>query len=114
RPSPVVVDGPVGETWSGAAASEIVCNGAHLGGGRSIPPTARVGEGLLDGVVLGGLGRAELALWLPTVFLGGHLANRKVRSWRAPAFRVDMAGDSSLQLDGELGGGVPLRGERAP
>lgn len=108
RPSPVVVDGPVGESWSGAAASVIVCNGAHLGGGMRIAPTARVDDGLLDVVVLGGLGRAELALWLPTVFWGGHLANRKVRSWRAPAFRVHMAGASSLQLDGELGGGLPL------
>ena len=108
RPSTAVVDGPAGTSWTGAAASVIVCNGSHLGGGMRIAPAARVDDGLLDVVVLGDLGRAELVRWLPTVFWGGHLANRKVRSWRAPAFRVDMAGASSLQLDGELGGGLPV------
>ena len=108
RPCPVVVDGAAGASWTGHAASVIICNGSHLGGGMRIAPTARVDDGQLDVVVLGGLGRAELALWLPTVFWGGHLANRKVRSWQAPAFRVDMAGASSVQVDGELGGGLPL------
>ena len=92
----------------GAAASVIVCNGSRLGGGMRIAPAARVDDGLLDVVVLGALGRAELALWLPTVFWGGHLANRKIRSWRAPAFRVSMAGSPPVQLDGELGAGLPL------
>jgi diacylglycerol kinase family enzyme len=64
---------------------------------------------MLDVVVLGALGRAELALWLPTVFWGGHLANRKVRSWRAPVFRVSMTGSPSVQVDGELGAGLPLQ-----
>jgi diacylglycerol kinase family enzyme len=105
---PVVVDGPAGESWTGAAASVIVCNGSRLGGGMRIAPAARVDDGLLDVVVLGALGRAELALWLPTVFWGGHLANRQVRSWRAPVFRVSMVGAPSVQLDGELGAGLPL------
>jgi diacylglycerol kinase family enzyme len=108
RASPVAVDGPAGRSWTGAAASVIVCNGSRLGGGMRIAPAARVDDGLLDVVVLGALGRAELALWLPTVFWGGHLANRKVRSWRAPAFRVSMAGSPPVQLDGELGAGLPL------
>jgi diacylglycerol kinase family enzyme len=108
RPSRTVVDGPGGESWTGEAASVLVCNGSHLGGGMRIAPVARVDDGMLDVVVLGGLGRAELALWLPTVFWGGHLANRKVRSWSGAAFRVDMTGASSLQIDGELAGGLPL------
>jgi diacylglycerol kinase (ATP) len=108
RASPATVDGPAGASWTGAAASVIVCNGPSLGGGMRIAPGARTDDGLLDVVVLGALGRLELALWLPTVYWGGHLANRKVRSWRAAAFRVSMAGDPSLQLDVELGGGLPL------
>jgi diacylglycerol kinase family enzyme len=114
RTSPVVIDGPAGESWTGAAASVIVCNGSHLGGGMRIAPAARLDDGMLDVVVLGALGRAELALWLPTVFWGGHLANRKVRSWRAPVFRVSMAGSPSVQLDGELGAGLPLEVSAQP
>ena len=73
-----------------------------------IAPAARVDDGLLDVVVLGDLGRIELAGWLPTVFWGGHLANRKVRSWRAPAFAVRAAEAWPVQLDGELIGRPPL------
>jgi diacylglycerol kinase family enzyme len=108
RPSKVVVDGPAGASWAGEAASVIVCNGSHLGGGMRIAPGARVDDGLLDVVVLGPLGRAELALWLPTVFWGGHLANRKVRAWRGATFRLDTTGAPAAQLDGELGAGLPL------
>jgi diacylglycerol kinase (ATP) len=107
RPGAVVVDGPAGESWTGGAASVIVCNGAHLGGGMRIAPGARLDDGLLDVVVLGGLGRIELAGWLPTVFWGGHLANRKIRTWRAPAFRVRAAAAWPVQLDGELVGRPP-------
>jgi YegS/Rv2252/BmrU family lipid kinase len=108
RPGLVVVDGPAGESWTGAAASVIVCNGPCLGGGMRIAPGARIDDGLLDVVVLGGLGRIALAAWLPTVFWGGHLANRKIRTWRAPAFAVRTAGASPVQLDGELVGSPPL------
>jgi diacylglycerol kinase family enzyme len=54
RPSQAVVDGPAWESWTGAAASVLVCNGSHLGGGMRIAPAARVDDGLLDVVVLGG------------------------------------------------------------
>lgn len=86
----------------------VVCNGSSFGGGMRIAPAARPDDGLLDVVVLGALGRAELALWLPTVYWGGHLANSKIRSWRARAVRVRMAGAPSVQIDGELGPGPPL------
>ena len=108
RPGPAVVDGPAGQSWTGAAASVIVCNGPSLGGGMRIAPAARVDDGLLDVVVLGDLGRIELAGWLPTVFWGGHLANRKIRTWQAPACTVRTAAASAVQLDGELVGSPPL------
>lgn len=108
RTREATVDGPGQASWTGAAASVVVCNGSSFGGGMRIAPAARADDGLLDVVVLGALGRAELALWLPTVYWGGHLANPRIRSWRAPTVRVSMAGAPLVQLDGELGGGTPL------
>lgn len=108
RAVPVTVTPADGEAWVGPAASVVVCNGASFGGGMRIAPGARPDDGLLDVVVLGPLGRAELALWLPTVFWGGHLANRKVQTWRASAVRVSAEAPLPAQLDGELGPRTPL------
>jgi YegS/Rv2252/BmrU family lipid kinase len=96
------------EAWTGAAASAVICNGASFGGGMRIAPAARPDDGLLDVVLLGALGRAELARWLPTVYWGGHLANPKIRTWRATQVRVVGPTPIPVQLDGELGFHTPL------
>jgi diacylglycerol kinase family enzyme len=108
RAVPVAVASAGGKEWTGPAASVVVCNGASFGGGMRIAPGARPDDGLLDVVLLGGLGRAELALWLPTVYWGGHLANSKIRTWRAPAVRVSSGEPLPVELDGELGARTPL------
>jgi diacylglycerol kinase family enzyme len=90
------------EAAAGPAASAVVCNGAWFGGGMRIAPTARPDDGLLYVVLLGALGRAELARWLPTVYWGGHLANPKIRAWRATRVRLTAAAPTPVQLDGEL------------
>jgi diacylglycerol kinase (ATP) len=99
---------------TGPAASVVVCNGASFGGGMRIAPAARTDDGRLDVVRLGALGRAELARWLPTVYWGGHLANPKIRTWRATRVRVDSASPVPVQLDGELGPHTPLDVEILP
>jgi diacylglycerol kinase (ATP) len=87
----------------------VVCNGAWFGGGMRIAPAARPDDGLLDVVLLGALGRAELARWLPTVYWGGHLANPRIRAWRATRVRLTAAAPTPVQLDGELlGARTPL------
>jgi YegS/Rv2252/BmrU family lipid kinase len=96
------------DAWAGPAASMVVCNGGSFGGGMRIAPTARPDDGLLDVVLLGALGRAELARWLPTVYWGGHLANPKIRTWRAVQVGIVTATPIPVQLDGELGARTPL------
>jgi YegS/Rv2252/BmrU family lipid kinase len=96
------------EAWAGPAASTVVCNGGSFGGGMRIAPAARPDDGLLDVVLLGALGRPELVRWLPTLYWGGHLANPKVRTWRAGRVRIDAAPPAPVQLDGELGAHTPL------
>lgn len=94
--------------WNGPAASVVVCNGSRFGGGMLIAPAARPDDGLLDVILLGGLGRAELACWLPTVYWGGHVANSKIKTWRATQVRVTSAAPLRAQLDGELCAHTPL------
>jgi diacylglycerol kinase family enzyme len=96
------------EAWAGPAASAVVCNGGSFGGGMRIAPAARPDDGLLDVVLLGALGRPELVRWLPTLYWGGHLANPKVRTWRAGRVRIDAAPPALVELDGELGARTPL------
>jgi diacylglycerol kinase family enzyme len=96
------------DTWAGPAASVVVCNGPSFGGGMRIAPGARPDDGFLDVVLLGALGRLELARWLPTVYWGGHLANPRIKTWRATAVRVTTTTPLPVQLDGELAAHTPL------
>jgi diacylglycerol kinase (ATP) len=84
--------------WSGRLATAVVANGPCFGGGMRIAPAADPGDGLLDLVVLGDVGRWELLWWLPTVYRGEHAANRKVVSLPATPFTLTV-----------LPGALPLR-----
>jgi YegS/Rv2252/BmrU family lipid kinase len=108
RPAEMAVRLDDADTWSGPAASVVVCNGACFGGGMRIAPGARPDDGLLDAVRLGALGRVELARWLPTVYWGGHLANPRIEVRRAARVRVDPSAPVPVQIDGELGARTPL------
>ena len=106
--------------WSGRLAAAVVANGPCFGGGMRIAPAADPGDGLLDLVVLGDVGRWELLWWLPTVYRGEHVANRKVVSLRGREVRIRAGAPLPTQLDGEampatpvtltvLPGALPLR-----
>lgn len=108
RPIEMAVSLDGADAWVGPAASVLVCNGASLGGGMRIAPSARADDGLLDVVWLGALGRLELARWLPTVYWGGHLANPRIEIRRAARVRIEAAAPLPVQIDGELGFHTPL------
>jgi YegS/Rv2252/BmrU family lipid kinase len=108
RPAEVAVAVSGVAAWAGPAASVVVCNGRSFGGGMRIAPGARPDDGQLDVVLLGALGRAELICWLPTVYWGGHLANPKIKTWRATAVRVATPAPLPVQIDGELCAHTPL------
>ncbi len=114
RPVEMTVRLDGADTWTGPAASVVVCNGASFGGGMRIAPGARPDDGLLDVVQLGALGRAELARWLPTVYWGGHLANPRIQVRRAARVRIEAGAPLPVQIDGELGFHTPLDIELHP
>ena len=108
QPAEVAVTVAGVDAWAGPAASVVVCNGQWFGGGMRIAPGARPDDGQLDVVLLGALGRAELVRWLPTVYWGGHLANPKIKTWRAAEVRVTTQAPTRVQIDGELCAHTPL------
>jgi YegS/Rv2252/BmrU family lipid kinase len=102
----VEIDGaPV---WTGTMTTAVVANGAHYGGGMRIAPGADPADGRLDVVVVGDLGRLELARWLPTVYRGGHLAHAAVRTWPARTVRIVATPPVPVHVDGETAGATPV------
>ena len=93
----------------GPVAAVVVGNGAWFGGGMKIAPGADPSDGVLDVVVLGALGRAELLAWLPSLYWGGHLRNPRVRLTRARSVHVESPSPMPVELDGEPCGTTPLR-----
>src|SRR5262249_3580564 len=102
----LAVDG--GPEQSAPLTTVVVANGAWYGGGMKIAPSADPGDGALDLIVIGALGRGELLRWLPAVYRGGHLANPKVSLRRVR--QVTIAGPSPIptHVDGEPADDTPV------
>lgn len=93
---------------SGLLTTAVVANGAHYGGGMKIAPAADAGDGALDLVVVGDLGRAELLRWLPTVYRGRHLANPKVTTRRVGRVTIGAGPALPTHVDGEAAADTPV------
>lgn len=108
----VEIDGAVG--WRGRLTSAVVANGAWFGGGMKIAPDAAPGDGRLDLVILGDLGRAELVRWLPSVYRGGHVRHPRVAVASGGAFALRAAEPLPVQVDGDAAGTTPFRAAVCP
>lgn len=98
-----------GETvHRGPATSVAVCNGSRFGGGMLMAPEALPDDGLLDVVVIGDIGKIDLALNLPRLYRGTHLDHRKVHAFRGREVRVDTPAPAPLEIDGEHPGMTPF------
>lgn len=86
----------------------VIANGPCFGGGMRVAPGADAADGMLDLVVLGSLGRLELARWLPTLYWGGHLRHPRVTREHARSVVVTSEVPVPLQLDGEPWGTSPF------
>lgn len=110
RPVAVTADG---RRRSFDAAFIVVANTAFFGGGMAICPEADPGDGLLDVLVVGAVGRVELLRLFPKVFKGTHVTHRKVSQFRGRVVEID--GDElALWGDGDPLAPAPLRLEAMP
>jgi len=114
HPTPLLLTVDGRTVWRTPLLTAVVANARHFGGGMRIAPAADPGDGQLDLVVLGALGRLEILRWLPTIYWGGHLANPKVATHRAAVIHMDGPVSLPMQLDGEVDGGTPVTLSVAP
>jgi diacylglycerol kinase (ATP) len=84
-----------------------VGNTASYGGGMRICPTADPGDGLLDVVVAGRVGRVELMRIKPKVYAGTHVEHPLVTSYRAKTVELDADGIVAY-VDGERSSALPV------
>jgi diacylglycerol kinase (ATP) len=91
-----------------------VANGPSYGGGMRVAPQASLADGLLDVVVIAGIGKLEFLRTFPKVFGGRHVEHPAVTVHRAA--RVELDADRLLHVyaDGEAAGTLPATFEVRP
>ncbi len=115
QPVRIQVDDIFDETLTVSTAA--VCNGQFFGGGMRMAPNAAPDDGLLDVVVVAGVGTLKLLWNVNSIYKGEHLENenvRVVRGRRVTALPAEGAGDVLLDVDGEAPGRLPATFEILP
>jgi YegS/Rv2252/BmrU family lipid kinase len=101
-----------GGGWSGEAWLAAFANARSYGGGMLIAPDAVPDDGLLDVIVIEGVGKLELIRQFPKLFSGTHVGHPRVRSFRVESLRIE-AVPQDVTIDGELIGRTPAAVTRA-
>lgn len=98
-----------GEETEGTVCSVMASNGRYGGGGMFTAPGADLTDGLLDLLIIGDIGKADLLRSLPRIYKGTHLTHPKVTVRKAREIEIKSEHPLNLQADGELLGELPAR-----
>ena len=98
-----------GEEMEREVCSVIANNGRYGGGGMFTAPDADLTDGMLDLLIIGDIGKADLIRSLPRIYKGTHLTHPKVTMKKAREIEIRSAYPLNLQADGELLGQLPAR-----
>ncbi len=98
-----------GEVVRQKISTVVVANGQYFGGGMRIAPQASPVDGLLDVVVIGDVGKLELAVNLPKIYEGSHLSHPKVQTRRVQQAEMHSVEPVYVQADGDPLGETPVR-----
>lgn len=82
-------------------------NARSYGGGMRIAPDADLGDGMLDVVMIGKMGRLELFGQFPKLFKGTHVNHKAVTVRRARRVTIEADRPFWLYADGEEVGSLP-------
>jgi YegS/Rv2252/BmrU family lipid kinase len=85
----------------------VVANGRYAGYGMNIAPRAELGDGLLDVVIIGDLGKFEVLKTWPMVYKGTHVIYPKIRQEKVSRLTIESSDKVLVQADGELLGECP-------
>jgi YegS/Rv2252/BmrU family lipid kinase len=100
----LVLDGRAQEVTGWLIA---VANGPSYGGGMRVAPAASLADGLLDVVVVAGIGKLEFLRTFPKVFAGRHVEHPAVTVHRAARVELDADRPLHVYADGEPAGTLP-------
>jgi diacylglycerol kinase (ATP) len=107
RPIRMSIDG--GPETSRLVLSGLCCNTENGGGGMRLAPGADPGDGVLDYVEFGNLGRLDILTQKPSwLFEGRHVEHAKVRCARGRTLRFASDVETLVDVDGETVGRLPL------
>jgi YegS/Rv2252/BmrU family lipid kinase len=84
-----------------------VANGPSYGGGMLVAPQASLADGLLEVVVIAGIGKLEFLRTFPKVFSGRHVEHPAVAVHRAARVELDADRPLAVYADGEPAGTLP-------
>jgi diacylglycerol kinase (ATP) len=107
----LVLDGRAQEVTGWLIA---VANGPSYGGGMRVAPQASLADGLLDVVVIAGIGKLEFLRTFPKVFGGRHVDHPAVTVHRAATVELDADRPLHVYADGEPTGTLPATFEVRP
>ena len=102
----VVHDGPLGL----AAMS----NGQYFAGGMRIAPGASLDDALFDVVVVEGMSIPASLVRFPSLFLGRHVKDRRVKVFRGAVVHAESTDEVWIETDGEPVGTLPVTVEMLP
>ncbi len=96
-----------------------VCNGQFFGSGMQVAPMAKVDDGKLEVVSIGGEGKLAFAMVSRSIYSGGHLGKPGTEHWSCKKISIDLANEEArerflLDCDGEPIGGLPIEIEIVP
>ena len=91
-----------------------VANGPSYGGGMLVAPAASLADGLLEVVVISGIGKLEFLRTFPKVFSGRHVEHPAVAVHRAARVELDADRPLAVYADGEPAGTLPATFEVRP
>jgi diacylglycerol kinase (ATP) len=104
-----------GGRWSEPEAVFVaLCNSRFTGGRMMMAPYADIGDGRVDLVVAGAMGRAGLLAAFPKIFSGAHVHMPEITVGQAGAVDSDLSERIDLMIDGEIVRATPRRVEVVP
>ncbi|MCA9548072.1 MAG: diacylglycerol kinase family lipid kinase [Myxococcales bacterium] len=106
-----------GEPFERTVLNGVVANARYFGGGMHVAPTAKMGDGRFEVVVIGDMGFVQLTRNMPKLYKGEHLALRDIEHFQATRVHAEPVQPDMhvlIDLDGEQPGRLPATLELLP
>jgi len=96
-----------------------LCNGRYFGSGMDVAPMAKIDDGALEVVSIGGASKLAFAMVSRKIYDAGHLAHPATSHFRCTKIAIDLDNEDArsvflLDCDGEPIGGLPIEVDVLP